>query len=135
MADQSFDSAALAGATLAATISVLGAPGPFKYMSAVTGLTLLAIIFAYESGRRRTLLQSVAVSMTMALAALLPAATALELCYGHGSLVGITQGDITETSIVNPDIIIPLCWLILFALGFLWEIVAQRKIRKIRAQP
>ncbi len=66
-----FDAAALAVATAAGAISVFIAPGPYDLMSVIIGTTLIVIIWAYEFSRRRTIMQSLALSMSTAFISLL----------------------------------------------------------------
>ncbi len=76
-----FDPAALAGAAVAAAIAVTISPGPYDVLSVVIGATLLAIIGAYEQGRRRNLSQSAAMGTVIGLVAILPAGYLLELLF------------------------------------------------------
>jgi hypothetical protein len=86
--DEPFDPAALAGAAVAAAISVHLSPGPYNFVSLAIGATLLSIIFAYENGRRRTFAQSAALATVSGLVALLPVGLSIELWLGHGNLDG-----------------------------------------------
>lgn len=68
---QTIDSAALAGAATAATLTVFSEPGPYVPMNAIVGITLLAILLTYELRRYRTPVQNFAFGAVCALCALL----------------------------------------------------------------
>lgn len=68
---QTIDSAALAGAAIAASLSIFSIPGPFYPLNGVVGLTLLTLLLSYELKRYRKGWQNVAFGMVCALCALL----------------------------------------------------------------
>ncbi len=88
---QHFDAAALGAAALAGALAVLLPKGPFDWMSATVGLTLLSLIVAYEMDRRRTRLQSLALATVAGLVMLLVLGLILELILGHGNLDGVCK--------------------------------------------
>jgi hypothetical protein len=83
-----FDAAALAVAALAGALAVFSDPGPYDTMSAVTGITVLIIIVAYEHDRRRTPWQSAALAATFAFVSLLVVGFFWELLKGGFTLAG-----------------------------------------------
>jgi hypothetical protein len=56
---QTIDPAALAGAALAAAITLFVDPGPFVPLSAIIGITLLLILLSYELTRSRNFFSTV----------------------------------------------------------------------------
>lgn len=73
------DAAALAGAAMAASLSVLIAEGPFEWMNVVVGMSLLALVWAFEGRRPRRWRQSLAYGATVSLCALLCVGFVLEV--------------------------------------------------------
>jgi hypothetical protein len=69
--ETSFDAAALAGATLAAAISIFTKEGPYDWLSGTVGSTLILILYAYERRRPRDFAQTLAFSASFAVAGLL----------------------------------------------------------------
>lgn len=81
---QTIDSAALAGAATAASLSVFGVPGPYIPLNAIVGLTLLILLLTYELRRYRSRSQNLAFGSVCALCSLL----VLGFSLSGGSLVG-----------------------------------------------
>jgi len=73
------DAAALAGAVLAGVVASFVEPGPFDLMSAVLGITLIALLIAYLWNNRRTVGKSIAFSMVIAFSSLLVLGFVLEM--------------------------------------------------------
>jgi len=73
------DTAALAGAVLAGVLASFVEPGPFDLMSAVLGITLIALLIAYLWNNRRTVGKSIAFSMVTAFSSLLVLGFVLEM--------------------------------------------------------
>lgn len=95
MIKTNYDAAALPGATLAAVLAIFIPKGPYSVLSAIIGITLIAILFAFENGRERSQSQTFALSCVVALSGLLIVGFVAELCLGSGSLSG--------TGGLNPD--------------------------------
>lgn len=70
MPERNTDVGALAAGALAATLSLVIAPGAYSALSCILSVTLLAVLAGYVIGRRRSVLQRLAVATVTALAAL-----------------------------------------------------------------
>jgi hypothetical protein len=68
---QAIDSAALAGASIAASLTIFSAPGPYYPINGIFGVTLLTILLSYELKRYRQGWQNVAFGMVCGLCSLL----------------------------------------------------------------
>lgn len=88
---QPVDAAALAASALAGALAVYIEPGPFDWMSLITGTTLLSVIVAFQYNKCRTVGQSWAYGTVIAFVFLLIGGFVLELLYGHGSLAGVCR--------------------------------------------
>jgi hypothetical protein len=88
-----YDVAALPGATLAAVIATFMPKGPYSYLSVIVGITLLAIIYAFEHARNRTRSQTFAVACVCALSGLLIIGLCAELYIGGGKPIGTGGND------------------------------------------
>jgi hypothetical protein len=71
MKKREIDSAALGGSAIAAVLTVALAKGPFDPVSFIIGVTLVALILAYELNNGRTLAQSIAFGAVLGLCSLL----------------------------------------------------------------
>jgi hypothetical protein len=80
------DPAALAGAALAATITLFVAPGPFVPLTAIIGTTLLLILLSYELRRPRTFFQCYAFGSVCAFCGLLAVGFGIEGWRVHWSV-------------------------------------------------
>jgi hypothetical protein len=83
------DPAALGGAAIAAVLAIMLTKGPYDWLNVVEGVTLVLILFAYQSNRPRNLPQSMAFGAVVALVFLPIIGVALELIRGGGSLEGM----------------------------------------------
>lgn len=75
------DTAALAGAVLAGVLASFVPEGPFDCMSAVLGVTLVALLLAYLWNKHRTVGKSIAFSMVAAFSSLLVLGFVLEIIH------------------------------------------------------
>jgi hypothetical protein len=131
METHNFDAAALAGTTLAGSLTVFMEPGPFDLLNAVVGLTLFLILLAYERKRQRDFLQSIALASAAGFTVILAVGTLLEWLCAEGLLVGI-QGaaDAGDSSV--PTTWLTAVWgLALAAITLTDRFVFQRKVRQV----
>lgn len=80
------DPAALAAATLAGAISLMGPPGPYEPPSMVMGGTLLALLYGYDFHPERQARQSLAFSAVSGLCWMLFLGFPLEYFFSRGNL-------------------------------------------------
>ena len=99
-----YDVAALPGATLAAVLSAFMPKGPYSYISGIVGVTLLAIIYAFEHERKRTPSQTFAVACVCGLSGLLIVGLVAELFIGGWVPIGTGGND--------PDSAVPTNYLV-----------------------
>lgn len=133
-----FDAAALAVATAAGAISLVTESGPYDWFAGIIGLTLLAVIWAYEWVRERTWQQRLALAMCSAFISMLVLGVVLEISYSGIELDGIcppTGLPYTFDCPVDGDSAVPepflLCfWPLLTAIYFIADVLLEGPRRR-----
>ena len=143
MQQEHVDAAALLGTALAVVLAVLVPEGPFDYMNFAVGITVLAIIGAYQWGRARPLpIQSIAMSCTVALVATLIVGVVAEICVSGFRLEGhIECMYLTSTSGMYkcwrdtnvPPWVVPTSWVLMTVALYAVDRCIQR--RRLAATP
>ena len=101
--EESIDSAALAGATIAAVLAVVIPKGPFDVMSIPIGLTLVMIILAYEGRRpRRRVARRLAFAASTGFSLVLVIGPMIELWLHHGDIRLFLEGGQESEGLVKP---------------------------------
>ena len=93
MTKPNFDVAALPGATLAAVLATFIPKGPFGFLSGIVGVTLIAILYAYEFPRLRTTAQSFALGCVIGLSSILVFGFIAEYWLNKGQGTGGAESD------------------------------------------
>jgi hypothetical protein len=143
MQQEHVDAAALLGTALAVVLAVLVPEGPFDYMNFAVGITVLAIIGAYQWGRARPLrIQSIAMSCTVALVATLNVGVIAEICVsgfrldGHIECMYLTSASgmykcWRDTNV--PPWVVPTSWALMTVALYAVDRYIQR--RRLAATP
>ena len=127
--DEGFDPAALAGTAVAAAIAVSINPGPYNGMSFVIGMTLLAIIFAYERGRPRNWRQNLALATVTGFVSLLLVGLFLEWWLPSSRFHEVCrQADGHGGSCVQPWMLVT-AWSVISVISFVLDLYVQRWYR------
>lgn len=120
------DPAALAAASLASAISTIAQPGPYTPITMVVGLTILAVVLAYDVEAFRTKFQSFAYSAAAGLTATLALGYPFEV-YSQNYI------DYNPTSSTVPQWVTVLAWLCFTAAFYVFDHPARRRWFEIAA--
>lgn len=130
MPERQHDSAALAGAALAAVIAIYTQSGPFQYSSFAIGVSILLLVCGYEIDKARTRMQSLALACICALASILVIGAILEWRRSNGTMSGIPglEGKLQSAVI---EIEVMQIWGTASFVIFCMDRIAQAKLRKV----
>lgn len=109
---------------IAGAIAAFMAAGPYSFLTVSLGVTLFVMVLAYEHGKKRSFLQSVAFSSVLAFSLSLITGLVIEVILGGGLPRGLPDNLKGRVSAV-PDYVIAVSWVMLTLAGSVLDRLSQ----------